>query len=42
LPQAMFGGPEGQSLDEMWPEAVGEVVGRRVVGGDDLGLRNTR
>jgi len=33
LPPAMFGGPEGQSLDEMRPEEVGEAVGRRVVTG---------
>jgi hypothetical protein len=31
LPPAMFGGPEGQSLDELWPEDVAEAVGRRVV-----------
>ena len=37
LPPAMFGGPEDQSLDEMWPEEVGEAVGRRVVTGDNLG-----
>lgn len=34
LPSAMFGGPEGQSLDEMWPPEVAEALGRPVaVGG---------
>jgi putative radical SAM enzyme (TIGR03279 family) len=33
LPPAMFGGPEGQSLDEMWPQEIGEALGRRVVVG---------
>ena len=33
LPAAMFGGPEGQSLDEMWPEGIGEALGRQVVVG---------
>jgi hypothetical protein len=27
----MFGGPEGQTLDEMWPEGIEEALGRRVV-----------
>ncbi len=36
LPPAMFGGPEGQSLDEMWPQEVAEALGRRVLTGDDL------
>jgi len=31
LPPAMFGGPEGQTLDEMWPEGIEEALGRRVV-----------
>lgn len=31
LPAAMFGGPDGQSLDEMWPEDVAEALGRPVV-----------
>ena len=26
LPGAMFGGPEGQSLDEMWPQGIGESL----------------
>lgn len=30
LPPSMFGGPEGQSLDEMWPQEVGESLGRDV------------
>jgi len=30
LPPAMFGGPEGQSLDEMWPEDVAQALGRPV------------
>jgi putative radical SAM enzyme (TIGR03279 family) len=30
LPRAMFGGPEGQSLDGMWPQEIGEALGRRV------------
>jgi putative radical SAM enzyme (TIGR03279 family) len=34
LPPAMFGGPEGQSLDEMWPQQVGEALGRPVIIGD--------
>jgi len=33
LPPAMFGGPEGQSLDEMWPQEVGEALDRPVVVG---------
>jgi putative radical SAM enzyme (TIGR03279 family) len=36
LPPAMFGGPEGQSLDEMWPEEIGKVLARQVVVGCDL------
>ena len=31
LPPAMFGGPAGQTLDEMWPEDVGRALGRRVI-----------
>jgi len=31
LPPAMFAGPEGQSLDGMWPADVQEALGRRVV-----------
>jgi putative radical SAM enzyme (TIGR03279 family) len=30
LPAAMFGGPEGQSLDGMWPQEIEEALGRRV------------
>jgi putative radical SAM enzyme (TIGR03279 family) len=30
LPAAMFGGPEGQSLDGMWPQEIGEALGRDV------------
>jgi len=33
LPPAMFGGPEGQSLDGMWPREVGEALGREVATG---------
>ncbi len=33
LPPAMFGGPEGQSLDGMWPEDVAEALERPVVRG---------
>ena len=33
LPPAMFGGPNGQSLDEMWPQEVTEALGREVVVG---------
>ena len=40
LPAAMFGGPEGQSLDEMRPQEVGEALGREVVVGDDHGWGN--
>ena len=36
LPPPMFGGPEGQSLDEMWPQEVGEALGREVVVGDSV------
>ena len=31
LPPAMFGGPEGQSLDGMRPAEIGEALGRPVV-----------
>ena len=31
LPATMFGGPEGQSLDGMWPQEIGETLGREVV-----------
>jgi putative radical SAM enzyme (TIGR03279 family) len=31
LPAAMFGGPEGQSLDGMWPQEIGEALGGRDV-----------
>jgi putative radical SAM enzyme (TIGR03279 family) len=31
LPGVMFGGPEGQSLDDVWPESVAEALGRPVV-----------
>jgi len=37
LPLAMFGGPEGQSLDEMWPREIGEALARPVLVGDGLG-----
>lgn len=30
LPPALFGGPEGQSLDEMWPEDVADALDRPV------------
>jgi NifB/MoaA-like Fe-S oxidoreductase len=33
LPEAMFDGPEGQSLDDMWPADVEEALGRKVVVG---------
>jgi putative radical SAM enzyme (TIGR03279 family) len=33
LPAAMFGGPEGQSLDGMRPQEIGEALGRQVVVG---------
>jgi putative radical SAM enzyme (TIGR03279 family) len=36
LPAAMFGGPEGQSLDGMWPREVAEALGRRVLTGNEL------
>lgn len=36
LPPAMFGGPEGQALDEMWPEEIGEGVGREIVVANQL------
>ena len=31
LPPAMFGGPEGQSLDGLWPADVQEALGRTVI-----------
>jgi len=31
LPAAMFGGPDGQSLDGMWPADVSEALGRPVL-----------
>lgn len=31
LPAVMFAGPEGQSLDQMWPADVEQVLGRPVV-----------
>lgn len=34
LPPAMFGGPEGQSLDEMTVQEVGEALGRETLMGD--------
>jgi hypothetical protein len=37
LPPAMFLGPEGQSLDEMWPEEIGEALDRPVVVGKHPG-----
>jgi putative radical SAM enzyme (TIGR03279 family) len=33
LPAAMFGGPEGQSLDGMWPQDIGEALGWEVLVG---------
>jgi len=36
LPPAMFGGPEGQSLDGMWPREVGEALGCDVALGNGL------
>lgn len=33
LPPAMFGGPEGQSLDAIWLREVGEALNRRVAVG---------
>ena len=40
LPAAMFGGPEGQSLDGMRPQGIGEALGRQVV--VDRGWGNRR
>jgi NifB/MoaA-like Fe-S oxidoreductase len=34
LPAVMFGGPKGQSLDEMWPGDVEQALGRPVVVGE--------
>jgi putative radical SAM enzyme (TIGR03279 family) len=34
LPPAMFGGPEGQSLDEMWPQEVEQALGHKVIVGE--------
>ncbi len=31
LPPTMFGGPNGQSLDGMWPQEMEEALGRKVV-----------
>ena len=36
LPPAMFGGPEGQSLDEMYPQEIGQILGREVVVEENL------
>jgi NifB/MoaA-like Fe-S oxidoreductase len=36
LPPAMFGGPEGQSLDEMWPTDVEQALARPVIVGSRL------
>ena len=36
LPAVMFGGPKGQSLDEMWPGDVEQALGRPVVIGETL------
>jgi NifB/MoaA-like Fe-S oxidoreductase len=36
LPAAMFGGPEGQSLDGMWPQEIDEALGREVLVVDDF------
>ena len=33
LPAAMFGGPEGQSLDGMWPQEIEETLGRTIAVG---------
>jgi NifB/MoaA-like Fe-S oxidoreductase len=32
LPPPMFGGPEGQSVDDMWPGDVSDALGRPVIG----------
>ena len=37
LPPAMFLGPESQSLDEMWPEEIGEALDRPAVVGENPG-----
>lgn len=37
LPPVMFAGPEGQSLDEMWPTDVEKEMGRPVVVGEISG-----
>lgn len=34
LPAAMFGGPEGQSLDGMWPQEIEEALEREVLAAD--------
>ncbi len=34
LPPAMFGGPEGQSLDEMWPQEIEQALGQKVIVGE--------
>lgn len=34
LPAAMFGGPEGQTLDEMQPQEIAKVLGRPVIAED--------
>ena len=41
LPGAMFGGPEGQSLDELRPQEVGEALDRPVVVEGNHGWGNT-
>jgi putative radical SAM enzyme (TIGR03279 family) len=43
LPAVMFGGPEGQSLDDMWPADVEQALGRPVVIGETSdGVRASR
>jgi len=43
LPAAMFGGPEGQTLDEMRPQDIEKALGRQVVAGfQDHQLWRTR
>ena len=37
LPPAMFGGPDGQSLDGIWPHDVAQALGRQVLVRDGLG-----
>jgi len=35
LPATMFGGPDGQTLDGMWPQEIGEALGKEIALGGE-------